>query len=303
MQVTAKSGNQLTLQNPPVDAGAGAACPVGSIQMFAGTVAPSGWLMCDGTAYSRTTYVGLFQVAGTTYGAGDGTSTFNVPNMGGAFPLGPSGTTYALGATGGEAAHVLTVAELAAHNHTISISDPTHTHTMGNHYHYCAGVDHLHGMDHCHNMDHYHNWNAQGSHTHGLSDPTHAHNYTQWSAGNIVTSGASYIGLNSGGANHPVNAGGTGCSIAAAATPAGNTVYASQTSSGWVNTYYASQTNSGWTNTGASDRSLAFNSGGPSTNTDDAAGTGISASEANTGSGTAHNNMPPYVVVNYIIKY
>jgi hypothetical protein len=54
--------------------------PVGAIQMYAGTSAPSGWLMCDGSAVSRTTYSALFGVVGTSYGTGNGSTTFNLPN-------------------------------------------------------------------------------------------------------------------------------------------------------------------------------------------------------------------------------
>ena len=54
--------------------------PVGSIKPFAGTTVPDGYLLCDGSAISRTTYAALFAVIGTTYGAGDGSTTFNIPN-------------------------------------------------------------------------------------------------------------------------------------------------------------------------------------------------------------------------------
>ena len=52
----------------------------GFIAPFAGSTAPDGWLICDGSAVSRTTYAALFAIIGTTYGAGDGNSTFNLPN-------------------------------------------------------------------------------------------------------------------------------------------------------------------------------------------------------------------------------
>ena len=59
--------------------------PVASITMFAGASAPNGWLICDGSAVSRTTYAALFAIISTTYGAGDGSTTFNVPNTQGLF--------------------------------------------------------------------------------------------------------------------------------------------------------------------------------------------------------------------------
>lgn len=57
--------------------------PVGTITGYAGATAPSGWLLCDGSAVSRTTYAELFGVVGTTYGSGDGSTTFNVPDSSG----------------------------------------------------------------------------------------------------------------------------------------------------------------------------------------------------------------------------
>ena len=61
----------------------------GMVMAFAGTTAPSGWLKCDGSAISRTTYAALFNVIGTTYGAGDGSTTFNLPTQS-VLPLGIS---------------------------------------------------------------------------------------------------------------------------------------------------------------------------------------------------------------------
>lgn len=62
-----------------VDVESGA--PVGSLMPYAGTTPPDGWLICDGSEISRTTYARLFSVIGTTYGAGDGNSSFNIPNL------------------------------------------------------------------------------------------------------------------------------------------------------------------------------------------------------------------------------
>jgi microcystin-dependent protein len=62
--------------------------PSGAVMAYAGSAAPSGWLLADGTAVSRTTYADLFAVVGTTYGVGDGSTTFNLPNLKGRFPVG-----------------------------------------------------------------------------------------------------------------------------------------------------------------------------------------------------------------------
>lgn len=85
--------------------------PVGSIQAYGGVTAPTNWLICDGSAVSRTDYSELFQAVGITYGAGDGSTTFNLPDLRGRVAIGKS-TTYGLGASGGEAAHALTKTEI-----------------------------------------------------------------------------------------------------------------------------------------------------------------------------------------------
>lgn len=78
--------------------------PVGGVLMYGGGSAPQGYLMCQGQAVSRTTYAALFAAIGTAHGAGDGSSTFNLPNLVGKFPVGyAAGDTdfNALGKTGG----------------------------------------------------------------------------------------------------------------------------------------------------------------------------------------------------------
>ena len=62
--------------------------PVGTIIMYAANTMPEGYLLCDGSAVSRTNYAELFKVIGTTWGAGDGSTTFNLPNAVGRFPEG-----------------------------------------------------------------------------------------------------------------------------------------------------------------------------------------------------------------------
>ena len=66
----------------------GSEVPAGIMQMFAGNTIPAGWLLCDGSAVSRTDYAKLFSAIGTTWGAGDGSTTFNLPNTIGRFAEG-----------------------------------------------------------------------------------------------------------------------------------------------------------------------------------------------------------------------
>ena len=68
----------------------GSEVPAGTMQMFAGNTIPTGWLLCDGSAISRTDYAKLFSAIGTTWGAGDGSTTFNLPNSIGRFAEGAS---------------------------------------------------------------------------------------------------------------------------------------------------------------------------------------------------------------------
>jgi microcystin-dependent protein len=96
-------------------AGGGDSTPIGTIQEYAGSTAPDGYLMCDGSAVSRTTYKDLFRVIGTTYGSGDGSTTFNLPNIKGrvVVMLDSNDTDFdTLGETGGEKTHTLTLDEL-----------------------------------------------------------------------------------------------------------------------------------------------------------------------------------------------
>lgn len=72
-------------------------CPTGSVVAYAFSYPPEGWLLCDGSAVSRTTYAGLFTLIGTTFGSGDGSTSFNVPNMGGQYVAGANNGAYEVG--------------------------------------------------------------------------------------------------------------------------------------------------------------------------------------------------------------
>ncbi|NLV73355.1 MAG: hypothetical protein GXY52_01525 [Chloroflexi bacterium] len=105
------------------------AVPAGMVVPFAGSAAPTNWLLCDGSDASRTEYARLFEVIGTTYGEGDGSTTFGLPNLGGRVPVGKSADEEfnTLGKTGGAKTHTLTVNEMPSHNHSVNlnIDNPT----------------------------------------------------------------------------------------------------------------------------------------------------------------------------------
>ncbi len=104
---------------------------IGAVRDFAGSVVPAGYLECSGQAVSRTVYAGLFAVIGTTYGVGDGSTTFNLPDTRGRVAIddgtGSGLTARTLGQTGGEETHTLSTAELAAHTHGVSVRPNTGT--------------------------------------------------------------------------------------------------------------------------------------------------------------------------------
>jgi len=213
----------------------GAGTPPGVITAYGGASAPSGWLMCTGSAVSRTTYADLFAVLSTTYGAGDGSTTFNVPNLQQRFPLGKAaaGTGSTLGGTGGA----------IDHTHT----GPSHTHTFTG----TDGTTGSGGVDHTH---------TGPSHTHAVDPP------------NTTSSGpSSYLSFNL--------TTGTGKSLA---------------DSTHTHSVDIASFSSGAAGTGATGGASAYSH----THSFTPAGTNAAG-----GTGVTGSNNPPYLVVNYIIKY
>jgi microcystin-dependent protein len=147
------------------NSGPAAIVPSGTVLDYAGPTAPSGWTECDGSAISRTTFSSLFTAIGTTWGIGDGSTTFNVPDLRRRTCVGRGGSATGtlgntIGSTGGEENHVLSVGELAAHNH--GVTDPGHTHTVSDPGHNHSQNSHSH---------------SDSGHGHGISDPGHSHTF------------------------------------------------------------------------------------------------------------------------------
>jgi microcystin-dependent protein len=189
--------------------------PAGCVIPYAGSTSPAGWLLCAGQAVSRTEYGALFAVVGTTYGSGDGSTTFNLPdlrgravagvdNMGGSaanrLTAGGSGVAgNTLGSAGGAETHTLTGAQsgTSAHSHTGSSGNdsPDHNHgpaTGGNSFfvNVSSGGDVLNGGGSQYRFNFGSPWTATGGasarHTHSITvntataaNASSAHNNTQ----------------------------------------------------------------------------------------------------------------------------
>jgi microcystin-dependent protein len=168
--------------------------PAGSIQMWATSSAPSGYVLCNGTAISRTLYSTLFAVIGTTFGVGDGSTTFNVPNYTNRMPYGA-----AVGSTGGST--TIATNNLPSHTHTFSgsvtttgsgttsgaqanIVDPGHLHPTGS-----SGANSPNGADL--SAVGYGLLNGTGTAVTNIYDAGHAHAFS-------VTSSGSFSGTTGG---------------------------------------------------------------------------------------------------------
>lgn len=108
---------------------------IGTIQMFGGSTPPNGWLLCDGSAVSRTTYATLYAVIGTTYGTGDGSTTFNLPDLRGRAPIGAGSGTGLTARTLGDQSIGMEDAVVPYHNHTMA-----HTHNITSGAHQVFGI-------------------------------------------------------------------------------------------------------------------------------------------------------------------
>lgn len=154
------------------------ALPVGCIQDYAGsTLTNSRWTFCDGRALSRTAYAELFAVIGTRYGAGDGSTTFNVPDLRQRFSLGlaSSGTYATLGKTGGsiDHTHVIKGHKHSVGNLAITGASGSHTHTLTDNGHTHATNPHRHQLQ-------YSDYSVQENKQNGVreTDVTHDGHYS-----------------------------------------------------------------------------------------------------------------------------
>lgn len=199
--------------------------PVGSGQLWFTGTAPSGWVLCDGSQVSRLTYKSLFDVITTTYGAGDGSTTFNVPDLRQRFPLGKAnaGTGASLAGTGGAIDHTHTGGTVSGSTGSTSpgfsgssSSDGSHTHTVSGtsgagsaHNHTTAvsveltagsGTFAINSLNN--ESAHTHSFSAtsssDGSHTHSVSGTvdSHLHSAGTLAVGTSGTNNPPYLVVN-----------------------------------------------------------------------------------------------------------
>jgi microcystin-dependent protein len=170
--------------------------PIGEVTMFFGVDAPTGWLLCQGQAVSRTTYAALFREIGTAAGAGNGSTTFNIPDLRDRVPVGVSGTK-ARGTTGGVDSVTLAVTNLPSHTHagpshvhtgpSHTHAGPSHTHAGPSHTH--TGPSHVHaGPSHSHSINHDHS--AFTTASGGTHDHVTQHNSADGTSSNIIKNGS-----------------------------------------------------------------------------------------------------------------
>ena len=138
--------------------------PAGSIMAWSGSSAPSGWLICDGSAISRTTYAALFAVAGTTYGPGNGSSTFNIPNLQDRLPLGKGTNNSTLGTQTGSMSSSSSVTTDSGGSGGITLTTATRDDALGSGTKDVSQIALVTGV-------------SQAAHTHTLTVPTSVVNY------------------------------------------------------------------------------------------------------------------------------
>lgn len=255
--------------------------PVGAVQMFAGATVPNGWLLCDGSAVSQTTYPALFSVIGTAYNTSGGQSApgaglFRLPLLTGRVPVGrlASDTNFdVLGETGGASTVTLTTAEMPSHTHT----QDAHNHTQNAHNH--TQDAHNHSQN-----GHAHTIQPDGSHSHSVSNSS---TIEQHKHGLPARQTASTSHTHGGTNTIAAGMSGTDVIIDSYATPS----------------IITPSLNSNGSHGHTADAATATNNDATATNqAATATNNATTATNQNTGGGGAHSNLQPYLVLNFIIK-
>lgn len=262
----------------------------GVMQLYSGpsTLVPSGWLLCDGSAVSRTTYPrlnALYSAQSYPFGNGDGSTTFNVPDVTDRVVYASGSTKSSVGATSGSTTRTLTTANLPSHRHTI-----THTHTLNGHSHSWSGSVTGQGA-HSHTVSIVTDSPGNHYHTQQGTTGTDAHSHTPFVSNYVFV----VQDPNSGTGSVAVNSGTTSYRNATNYSQTGSDTHSHSISGS--TTYNGAHTHlvSGVTSTQANHTHPVSGIVGPNSDATSAASTGYSGYE---GSGTAVNIEQPYIVIN-----
>lgn len=260
--------------------------PAGSILATGRATAPSGFLLCDGTAVSRTTYADLFTAISTAFGAGDGSTTFNLPDLRQRFPLGKaaSGTGATLGGTGGAIDHVHTG---PSHTHT----GPSHTHTGPSHTHDEGTLVTASDGSHTHPAA----ATSAGSHTHPAASASGgSHNHTFSDSFTTSTVGATEESPGTGATIATAGHSHTG-SVSGTTSSDGSHTHLIDTDADGTHTHTI-DTDAGLS---AHTHAISGSTGSSGTGATGASGTGATGASGTGNTGAAN---APFQAVNYIIK-
>jgi len=281
--------------------------PVGSVIPYVGATCPAKTVLAYGQQLNRTTYAALYALTGDAFGAGNGSTTFNVPDLRGRVMAfwdmagGVSGNRLTageatgvngdiIGATGGAEAHVLVTDELPAHSHTFSAAH-THGFTGGTHAHtFSDSASHTHSIpSHAHSVSsHAHSIPAIGSTGVASANGSHTHNYLRYSAFRTVTAGSNIANMWHSTVNDSTGSGGShshSVSVGSSATSTG--AASAGTSSVSLTTNAATVSISGTTGLAVTNGTVE-----PAT---------VSGTTATTGIDSAHNVVQPTLIVNVCI--
>lgn len=282
--------------------------PTGAVIPFAGTAVPTGYLVCQGQAVSRTTYAALFTALGSgssPWGPGDGSTTFNLPDLRTKFPLGraTSGAFSSMAGAGGSIDHTHTTPNhthsTASHVHTI-----THNHALSDHTHTAPA--------HTHNVPaHYHESTASGGDINIQPSGQHQHTIPGWNnARSHDTQGTGrlhYGGTNAIFPRADTNVGGSQGDVPTEfpSTPLPTHSHPASAIAGKVGNPGSGNSGDSGFNTGSGGNSATSGvAGGPGSTQNFTGNTGASGAlvtDSGGGSNTGTAN-PPYVILDYIIK-
>ena len=303
----ANLGFHTAIDNHIADSALHSGVPTGTVLPFAGSSLPTNYLFCQGQAISRTTYAALYAALGgasSPWGQGDGSTTFNVPDLRTRFPLGraTSGGFSSMAGTGGAIDHTHST---PAHTHTIPshVHDITHAHALNDHAH--TAPSHVHNVP-----AHYHEATASGGTINVAPSGAHTHNMGGWQNARSTdvqgTGRLHYGGTNFEFARANATVGGTKADVPTDFTLSAPThSHPASSIGGTVGAPGSGNSGDAGFNSGSGGNSATSGVNGGAGSTQNFAGNTAASGTLTSnsgGSGTSGTANPPYVILDYIIK-